>query len=152
MKEKKLSNILAYVLVSILLSLPLKAQDETANLIRYNAAIKAYIDELLTDFSKDAIRQERFMVKQMRMLNEEITERVGSVPNIHRGYFDRLERRLSEVRELKDRLNRSGSYSLNNFIVNIEKEIDNTIKQALLILRNKKLLKKPCSCYTLQKK
>ena len=140
MKEKKLSNILAYVLVSILLSLPLKAQDETANLIRYNASLKAYIDELLTDFSKDAIRQERFMVKQMRMLNEEITERVGSVPNIHRGYFDRLERRLSEVRELKARLNRTGSYSLNNFIVNIEKEIDHTIKQGAVDFKKQKVI------------
>ncbi|MEJ2542464.1 MAG: tetratricopeptide repeat protein [Calditrichaceae bacterium] len=140
MKEKKLSNILAYVLVSILLSLPLKAQDETANLIRYNASLKAYINELLTDFSKNAIRQERFMVKQLRMLNDEITERVGSVPNIHRSYFDRLERRLSEVRELKDRLNRTGSYSLNNFIDNIEKEIDHTIKQGTVDFKKQKVI------------
>lgn len=140
MKEKMLSNFLAIILVSILLSLPLKAQDETANLIRYNASLKAYIDELLNDFSKDAIRSERFMVKQMRMLNAEIKERVGSVPNIHSGYFDRLERRLNEVRELKDRLNRNGSYSLNTFIVNIEKEIDNTIKQGAVDFKKQKVI------------
>jgi tetratricopeptide (TPR) repeat protein len=140
MKEKMLSNFLTIVLVSILLFLPLKAQDETANLIRYNASLKAYIDDLLYDFSEEAIRSERFMVKQMRMLNAEIKERVGSVPNIHRGYFDRLERRLSEVRELKDRLNRSGSYSLNNFIVNIEKEIDNTIKQGAVDFKKQKVI------------
>ena len=137
--------MLASVLVSILLFIPLKAQDETANLIRYNASLKAYVNELLDSFGKDAIRYERFMVKQIRMLNTEIKERVGSVPNIHRGYFDRLERRLSEVRELKDRLNSTGSYSLNNFIVNIEREIDNTIKQGTVDFKKQKVIEEACS-------
>ena len=139
MKEKMLSNMLTFVLVSILLYTPLKAQDETANLIRYNASLKAYLDDLMEDFSIDAIRNERFLIKQIRMLNTEIKERVGSVPNIHRSYFDRLERRLSEVRELKDRLNSSGSYSLNN-IYNIEKEIDHTIKQGVVDFKKQKVI------------
>ncbi|MEJ2052934.1 MAG: tetratricopeptide repeat protein [Calditrichaceae bacterium] len=140
MREKLLSNMLAFVLVALLLLPPLYAQDATADMIRYNVSLKAYVDQMMDRFGEDAIRHERFIIKQMRMLNDEIKERVGSVPNIHRSYFDRLERRLSEVRELKDRLNSRGSYSLNNFIVNIEDAIDNTIKRGIVDFKKQKVI------------
>ena len=140
MKDKYLSKILFFVLIFIFIIPNLKAQDETSNMVRFNASLKAYVDDLLLNFGKDAIRHERFLVNQIRMLNDEIKSRVGSVSNIHKGYFDRLESRLGEVRELKDRLSNAGSFSLNNFINEIEKEIDNTIKAGIVDFKKQKVI------------
>jgi len=140
MKDKYLSKILFFILILIFLIPNLKAQDETSNMVRFNASLKAYVDELLLNFGNDAIRHERFLVNQIRMLNDEIKSRVGSVSNIHKSYFERLESRLGEVRELKDRLSNSGSFSLNNFINDIEKEIDNTIKLGIVDFKKQKVI------------
>jgi tetratricopeptide (TPR) repeat protein len=140
MKVNILSKLLAFLFVLFLSAPLLRAQNETADQIRFNASLKAYVDELMTDFGTDAIRHERFLVKQIRMLNEEIKSRVGSVPNIHKNYFDRLENRLSEVRELKSRLSGTSSFQLNNFIVDIEKEIDHTIKAGIVDFQKQKVI------------
>ena len=127
MKNSALICLYAFLL-AFTGSYSLKAQ-ESANLsdIRYNAALNNYVQSLLDNFGKDAIKKERFLIQQIRMINEEIKSRVDNVSDIRDNYFQRLQERLAEVRDLKSRLNSSGSATLLQFVNELESKIIETI-------------------------
>lgn len=140
MLNKALSNFVTILLFTFLFAFSLQAQNESSDLVRFNASLQNYVDELMVSFGKDAIRRERFLVKQIHLLNEEIKSRVGNVSNIQRDYFERLESRLNEVRALKKRLGNVASYSLKNFINDIEKEIQNTMRSGVIDFKRQKVI------------
>jgi len=140
MLNKVLSNSATILFSIFLIFTSLKAQTGSTDMVRFNASLQNYVDELMVSFGKDAIRRERFLVKQIHLLNDEIKSRVGNVPNIHRSYFERLESRLNEVRALKKRLANVASYSLTNFINDIEKEIRNTMRDGIIDFKRQKVI------------
>ena len=115
---------------------------ESANIseIRYNAALNDYVQSLLKDFGKDAIQKERFLIQQIRMINEEIKSRVDNVDDIRKNYFQRLQERLAEVRNLKSRLNTSGSATLLQFVNELETKIEETINLGTIDYKKLKVI------------
>lgn len=98
---------------------------------QFSDHLKSYIDKLLTQYGQETIEKERFLVQQIRMINDEITSRVGNVSEKRTQYFDRLQLKLNEIKALKQRLPGSGG-QLGNFINDLEKRIENTIDNGVM--------------------
>ena len=140
MKNSALICLYAFLL-TFTGSYTLKAQ-ESASLseIRYNAELNNYVQSLLDNFGKDAIKKERFLIQQIRMINDEIKSRVDNVSDIRDNYFQRLQERLAEVRDLKSRLNSSGSATLLQFVNELESKIIETINLGAIDYKKLKVI------------
>lgn len=140
MRNSALIRLHAFFLI-LFSCYPLLAQDNTSMAeYRYNAALNEYVQSLLTNFGKDAIKRERFLVQQIRMINEEIKSRVSNVDDIRKNYFQRLENRLAEVRALKNRLGASGSSTLLQFVNELEDKIEATINLGAIDYKKQKVI------------
>lgn len=93
----------------------------------YTSALKHYVNDLITNLSESSIGQERFLVQQIRMLNDEILARVKGVERVKENYFQLLNQRLAEVKALKHRLAPYHSAQLNDFL----NKVENTIQESL---------------------
>ncbi len=131
MRDKKQTFVFSALLV-LLLIFPALAQEPTQSQLQkdllFRSALKDYVNELITRLSVQSIGQERFLIQQIRMLNEEIRSRVSGVENIRKSYFELLNQRLAEVRALRKRLAPYNSNRLNEFIDEVENTILATIK------------------------
>ncbi len=105
---------------------PAKTSSQKQDLL-YTSALKHYVNELIANLSESSIGQERFLVQQIRMLNDEILARVKGVEKVKESYFQLLNKRLAEVKALKRRLAPYHSAQLNDFLDKVE----NTIKATL---------------------
>ena len=94
-------------------------------------SLKSYIDRLLVRHGQQNIEKERYLVQQIRMINEEIKSRVGNVVEKKAQYFDKLESKLAEVQSLKSRLPASGS-QLYSFVEQLENKIRDTIDKGVM--------------------
>ena len=106
----------------------------------FNSALKSYVRKLVTNYSRSTINRERFLVQQIRMINDEIKARVTGISTIRKNYFQRLQSELNEVRQLRARLANSGDTSLNTFIDDLEKKIDETIKNGVINFKRQKVI------------
>ncbi len=105
---------------------PTKTPNQQQDLL-YTSALKHYVNELITNLSESSIGQERFLVQQIRMLNDEILARVKGVEKVKESYFQLLNQRLAEVKALRRRLAPYHSAQLNDFL----DKVQNTIQAAL---------------------
>ena len=140
MKTRLYSTFHIFLFLMFFLIFPLSAQDEGTGDVQFNAALKSYVKQLLVDFGKDAIHRERFLIQQIRMINDEIKSRVTNIAEIRQTYFERLQNRLAEVRALKQRLSSTGSLTLNSFIDELEKKIRQTINLGSIDFKRQKVI------------
>ena len=105
---------------------PAKKSSQNQDLL-YTSALKHYVNELITNLGESSIGQERFLVQQIRMLNDEISARVKGVEKVKKSYFQLLNQRLAEVKALKRRLAPYHSAQLNEFIDKVENTIEATL-------------------------
>jgi TolA-binding protein len=103
-------------------------------------AIKDFIDENFVNYGEDFIAQERFLIEQMRLINYEITARVSNIDEARDKYFDGLKSRLQEIKDLRARLQNSGSASLTSFIDKLQTSIEETIDEGKLNYERQKVL------------
>ena len=103
-------------------------------------AIKDFVDQNFINYGEDFIAQERFLVEQMRLINYEIESRVSNIDEAREKYFDGLKSRLTEIKDLKARLQGSGSTSLLSFIDRLETSIEQTIDEGKLNYERQKVL------------
>ena len=106
----------------------------------FEQALQDFINQNLLAYGVDIISQERFLVEQMRLINDEINARVKNITEVRAEYFASLESRLQELKALKSRLNTSGSTSLNLFIEQLETGIEQTISEGRINYRRQKAL------------
>ncbi len=106
----------------------------------YRSALKHYVDKLVARLSLSSIDQERFLIQQIRMINEEIKARVSGVENYRKNYFEHLQQRLAEVRALKRRLRPYNSPRLNEFLQRVENTINQTIAEGKVDFKRKRAI------------
>lgn len=94
-------------------------------------SLKTYVDKLLVRYGHQNIEKERYLVQQIRMINDEIKDRVGNVNEKKVQYFNKLQDKLSEVKSMKSRIPASGS-QLYTFIEQLEQKIKNTIDSGIM--------------------
>jgi hypothetical protein len=139
MKITSLLRYIAVLLISFLGVNTLSSQSTVAGGDEFYDALRGYIAKQLTSFGTDAIKQERFLVQQLRMLNDEIKSRVTNVNEIKSQYFASLDARLQEIQSLKKRLSNSGNTSLLNFITELESRIQQTINEGRIDFQRQKV-------------
>lgn len=130
-----LKFIIAVVIVSV--AMPVKAYQLTD--AQFKQRLKSYVDELLTRSGEKDIEKERYLVQQLRMLNEEIKARVGNVSEKRQHYFDRLQKRLSEIKDLKNRIPSTAGAQIFNFISDLEQRIQQTIDAGVMDYKRQKV-------------
>jgi TolA-binding protein len=135
MKQKNIIIILAI----FFLTLNLSAQTAEENDEDFQNALKAFVNDNLLSFGRDAIAQERFLIEQMRLINFEIKSRVTNIDDVREKYFEGLQRRLVELQALKGRINTGGSTSLNAFVDKLEQRIKQTIDEGRINYRRQKV-------------
>ncbi len=125
------NQILVFSALFLIFAVNLFSQEQTPppskEEMLYRSALKHYVDKLITKLSVSSLGQERFLVQQIRMLNEEIKARVSGIENYRKSYFELLQQRLAEVKALKRRLKSYNSARLNEFLERVENTINETI-------------------------
>ena len=70
------------------------AQNESDAEFVYKAELEKFVKSKITELGKEAIPKEKFLIQQMRMLNEEIRLRVSYTGEVRERYFDNLQLKL----------------------------------------------------------
>jgi TolA-binding protein len=109
------------------------AQNEADGEFAFKTQLEKFVKSRITALGKESIPKERFLIQQMRMLNEEIRLHVRD------RYFDNLGLKLDEIKNLKNRLNRVGGGSLISFINELEKRIKETIETGKIDFKRQKV-------------
>jgi TolA-binding protein len=113
---------------------------QTVNDPAFNKGLHEYVNSLLKRYQSKSIENERFLVQQIRLINDEIQHRVGNVTKFRKKFFTRLETQLSEVRSLKKRLATNGSTTLNQFATKVEKQIQEAINSGVIDYERQKAI------------
>jgi outer membrane protein assembly factor BamD (BamD/ComL family) len=140
MRANTLRQIIISSLLLFFLTQPLFAQSKESPASDFNEALDSYVMQLLSGFGKDAIKRERFLVTQIRLLNDEIKARVKNIEGKREGYFAKLENQKTEIEELRQRLSGSGSQKLNQFIDQVEQKIDQAIASGIIDFKKKRVI------------
>ena len=104
----------------------------------FKAELEKFVKSRITSLGKEAIPKEKFLIQQMRMLNEEIRLRVDYTGDVRDRYFNNLEMKLDEIKNLKARLNRVGGGGLLSFIAELEQRIEETIETGKIDFKRQK--------------
>ena len=116
------------------------AQNESDAEFVFKAELEKFVKSKITELGKEAIPKEKFLIQQMRMLNEEIRLRVSYTGEVRERYFDNLQLKLDEINNLKSRLNRvAGSSGLISFINELENRIEETIETGKIDFKRQKV-------------
>ncbi len=136
MKNKALLVWLS-VILTISIFFPLQAYQATDQ--QFQNSLKSYVDKLLIRFGEENIEKERFLVQQLRMLNEELRSRVGNVTEKRKSYFNKLQTRLNEIKAIKNRLPSSAGSQIFNFIDDLSSRIQSTIDAGIVDYKRQKV-------------
>lgn len=117
----------------------LHAQYQTEEDFIFKAELDKFVKNKIAEIGKEAIPKEKFLIQQMRMLNEEIRQRVSYTGDVRDRYFDNLQLKLDEINNLKARLNRVGGGGLIAFINELEKRIEETIETGKIDFKRQKV-------------
>lgn len=133
--------LISFVLLScfIFINSSLFAQSISNEDLLYKSELEKYIKKKTTKLGKDAIPKERFLIQQMRMVNDEIKSRVSNTGELRENYFDNLEARLREIQEIKTRLSNSGANSLISFTNDLESRIEETLESGKINYKRQKI-------------
>ena len=126
--------------LSLFLSFQIFAQTTSSEDSDFDQALQKYVNENLLRFGENEIARERFLVQQMRDINDEIKSRVTNVKVVRDQYFVGLLNRLEELEALRARLSDYNSASLNSFIDKLESRIRKTLDNGEVNYRSQKVL------------
>ncbi len=102
-------------------------------------ALRSYVQKLLINFNIEAINKERFLVSVMRLVNNEMNNRITNKRAAVERYFNDIKNQLNELQMLKSRL-RSGNISeLDAFVVELEKRMKTALDSDELDYKKKKV-------------
>ncbi|MCK4892841.1 MAG: tetratricopeptide repeat protein [Calditrichia bacterium] len=90
-------------------------------------ALTKYVTSMLTSYYSESLPQERFLIALMRLVNNEMGNRITNRREAIERYFNDLRNQISELQQLQTRLHNSGIHELDNFI----DELDERMKMAL---------------------
>ncbi|MBN2366122.1 MAG: hypothetical protein EH225_09020 [Calditrichaeota bacterium] len=105
----------------------------------FQQAVLNYVKELLTRYYVESLPQERYLVSLMRLVNDEMDERVTNRREAVENYFNDLRKQLNELKQLKNRLANAGISELDSFIGELENRMKLTIRSNELDFRKKKV-------------
>ncbi len=135
---KCLSFISVFMISFLILLSPVFPQESsnsenTASSLRYyseeeyQVALTKYVTSMLTSYYSESLPQERFLIALMRLVNNEMGNRITNRREAIERYFNDLRNQISELQQLQTRLHNSGIHELDNFI----DELDERMKMAL---------------------
>jgi TolA-binding protein len=107
--------------------------------LSFDEALQKYLNKNLLTFGKNEIARERYLIQQMRDINEEMKSRVKDVGAVRDQYFIGLLNRLEELDALRTRLGDYNSASLNAYIDQLDKRIRVTIDEGEINYRRQKV-------------
>lgn len=135
----KSSTLLRSIFISTLFIVSsVQAQSNTDAL--YNSALKSYVDDLVIRYGKSTMDRERYLIQQLRMINEEMKTRISGISQIRKSYFDRLGNLQGEVRNLQQRLSANGSLTLSNFAGEVVSKIQKIIDSGTINYKKQKAI------------
>ena len=114
-------------------------QAQSTEELKFEEALQQYINKNLLTFGKNEISRERFLVQQMRDINDEIKSRLKNVGAKRDQYFVGLLSRLDELEALRNRLSDYNSATLNAFIDQLDNRIRETIDEGEINYRRQKI-------------
>jgi TolA-binding protein len=137
MKTKKCFIFLA-IFLSFIFSQQIYSQAQALD-DDFQQALQEYINKNLLRFGKNEIARERFLIQQMRDINDEIKSRIKNVSAVRDQYFAGLLTRLEELEAFRSRLSGYNSATLNAFIDQLDNRIRETIDQGEINYRRQKI-------------
>jgi len=132
-------HVFKFTMLSALLFLVMPLHAYQISDAQFGQSLKSYVNGLLARNGEKSIEKERYLVQQLRMLNEEITARVGNVSEKRQQYFDRLQKRLAEIDDLKNRIPSTAGTQIFNFIADLENRIQHTIDSGVMDYKRQKV-------------
>jgi len=137
MKSRTLLRSILFSFVFIIIS---SAQAQSNADAFFNSALKSYVNDLVIRYGKSTIDRERFLIQQLRMINEEMKSRITGISDIRKSYFERLGNLQDEVLSLQKRLSANGSTALANFAGEVAGKIQKNIDNGTINYRKQKAI------------
>ena len=109
MTSKTLSKWFSYLLVIVFVNLAF-SQSVSLSEKEITDNLKSYIDRLLVRYGKQNIEKERYLVQQIRMINNEIKSRVGNVKEKRAQYFNGAKSLCLKKRNTEGNTPKSGHF------------------------------------------
>ncbi|MGH1362360.1 MAG: tetratricopeptide repeat protein [Calditrichia bacterium] len=147
MRRILLVSILLLVSFSTINALPPQSSDkeELQKLVSYvtdlefQAELNRYVYDLYLRYGERKISEEKFLLNLMRLVNDEISQRLRNPNEAKEKYLDDLRGMLSEIDQLKDRLNSANISELDTFVDELEKRIRYTVNIRDVNFKKKKV-------------
>jgi TolA-binding protein len=137
--KAKIRFIFLAIFLSFIFSQQIFSQAQSLDVDDFQQALQEYINKNLLSFGKNEIARERFLIQQMRDINDEIKSRVKNVSAVRDQYFAGLLTRLEELDAFRNRLSDYNSATLNAFIDQLDNRIRETIDQGEINYRRQKI-------------
>ncbi len=135
------------LLSSTILAHPFPSADTTAGSrldqymveLELQAAITNYVYDLYLQYGDGKIKEEKYLLSLMELINQEMAHRLKSPKAARKQYFSELEGKLRELHQFKNRLNLAGIRELDEFIKNLSERIKLTIEEGVVDFKKKKI-------------
>jgi|GEM_PF-6062011 len=147
MRRILLISILLLISFSTINALPPQSSDkeELQRLVSYvtdlefQAELNRYVYDLYLRYGERKISDEKFLLNMMRLVNDEISQRLRDPKAAKEKYLDDLRGMLDEIDQLRDRLNSANISELDTFVDELEKRISYTVNIRDVNFKKKKV-------------
>ena len=112
---------------------------EVTSDLEFQVALEKYVRDRFLDYNEFRLPQEKFLIQLMRLANREMSRRLQNPRQSRQKYFQELEQMVREIESLKGRLKASGIRELDNFVSELEKRIERTIRAGEVDFKKKKV-------------
>ncbi len=117
----------------------LKRLVHTLSELEFQAALSDYVNQLFIEYGVENIPREKYLVSVMRLVNQEMRNRIENPGRARDKYFEELESKLEEIQNLEKRLDNAGISELNTFINELDRRIHRTLKSGEIDYKKMKI-------------
>ncbi len=117
----------------------LKAMIEKLSDLEFNLALLKYVKTLFLNYGEENLPREKFLVTLMRLVNNEMRQRIVDPKAARMKYFNDLKEQLKELEALKQRLKSAGITELDAFVKDLEVRMRYTIQSGEIDYKKKKV-------------
>ncbi|GAB4368582.1 MAG: hypothetical protein Kow0042_09830 [Calditrichia bacterium] len=107
--------------------------------LEFQLALSQYVEQLFAEYGYENLPRERFLVSLMRLINNEMRERIADPREASDKYFKELYAQLNELQALKQRLETAGISELDTYINELQSRMKQTIKAGEVNYKKKKV-------------
>jgi len=107
--------------------------------IQFQDALTDYVEKMFVAYGIENVPREKFLVTVMRLVNEDMRDRIRNPREARDQYFKELDGQLGELQDLKKRLKSAGISELDSYLDELEARLKLTMRSGVVNYKKKKV-------------